>query len=64
MILTLVLTLGTVSNLLEVRTKDESDKGLTDWMIKTVHFWGETTIGTWKLDVRANVRMDYYSYTK
>ena len=42
---------GTVSNLTHYRLSDSyfKFKDLKDWTLMTLHLWGETAVGEWKL---------------
>lgn len=42
---------GTRSILLTRRERDQSPEGFQDWTLMTVHCWGESPIGTWKLEI-------------
>ncbi|XP_069393948.1 proprotein convertase subtilisin/kexin type 4-like isoform X3 [Paralichthys olivaceus] len=42
---------GTVSLLLDTRPNDASTAGLTNWIMMTVHCWGEQPQGLWTLQV-------------
>ncbi|ESN98256.1 hypothetical protein HELRODRAFT_84740 [Helobdella robusta] len=44
---------GTKSTLLSQRPKDTSAEGFTNWAFMTTHCWGESSTGTWKLEVTA-----------
>jgi hypothetical protein len=35
------INLGTMSQLLTIRSKDVSSEGFTNWKFSSVHFWGE-----------------------
>lgn len=41
--------------LLEERPDDDSDKGFVDWIITSVHNWGERPEGTWTFEVQIAV---------
>ncbi|XP_030832613.1 proprotein convertase subtilisin/kexin type 5 isoform X2 [Strongylocentrotus purpuratus] len=54
---------GTTSTLLSQRFKDRSRIGFKRWTLMSVHFWGESPIGTWRIQIgngeynALNVRM-------
>lgn len=41
---------GTISKLLSSRPKDMS-RLISNWTFSSVHFWGESPKGEWKLDI-------------
>jgi len=43
---------GTRSTLLARRVRDASTEGFNAWAFMTTHCWGESAIGTWRLEVR------------
>ena len=43
---------GTRSTLLPRRVRDTSGEGFTNWAFMTTHCWGESVVGTWRLEVR------------
>ena len=43
---------GTRSTLLARRIRDTSSEGFTNWAFLTTHCWGESVVGTWRLEVR------------
>lgn len=43
---------GTRSTLLARRVRDTSSEGFNNWAFMTTHSWGETAVGTWRLEVR------------
>lgn len=45
----LVSPSGTPSDLLLPRARDRKDSSFTDWPFMSVHFWGESAKGTWKI---------------
>ena len=47
---------GTLSQLLSSRRKDDDKLGLTGWDFMTVHLWGESPEGEWKLVFHHNNR--------
>lgn len=53
----LFVLIETVSDILEKRSKDSDTDGYKDWVIKSVHNWGENPRGKWKIEVKANVSM-------
>ena len=42
---------GTRSTLLARRVRDTSSEGFTNWAFLTTHCWGESVVGTWRLEV-------------
>ncbi|RXG58688.1 Furin-like protease 1, isoform 1-CRR, partial [Armadillidium vulgare] len=58
----LVSPAGTRSNLLAPRHRDNSRTGFHSWPFMTVHMWGESPLGIWKLEIHNNGI--YYSQNK
>lgn len=50
-VLRLVSPAGTVSLLANQRPKDLSTSGFSQWTFMTVRHWGESAIGTWRLEI-------------
>ncbi len=42
---------NTTSNLLEIRRFDQSQEGFSSWPFMSVHFWGESLLGLWRLEI-------------
>ena len=57
----LVSPSGTTTEILPPRASDRSVKGFSDWNFMTVHFWGEESYGTWKIEIYD--RSDQNMYT-
>lgn len=53
---------GTLSHLLEPRKNDKNPDGLFDWTIDTVHFWGESPVGEWQINVLNPVNNIFVTY--
>ena len=49
--LTLTSPSGTRSTLLFPRSRDNKDTTFDEWPFLSVHFWGESPVGTWTLEV-------------
>ncbi|KAG1652008.1 PC3-like endoprotease variant B [Nymphon striatum] len=54
----LVSPAGTVSTLLTRRSQDKSPNGFNNWTFTSVHFWGETPSGVWKLVLHDHSKRD------
>lgn len=53
---------GTRSTLLARRVRDTSSEGFNNWAFMTTHSWGETAVGTWRLEVRNGASVcEYFS---
>lgn len=50
--ITLTSPSGTSSNLLLPRTRDSEDDVIQNWPFLSVHFWGESPEGNWKLSIQ------------
>ncbi|KAK7601148.1 hypothetical protein V9T40_008589 [Parthenolecanium corni] len=53
----LISPVGTRSVLLTPRMRDSSRDGFQDWPFMTVHCWGESPLGTWKLELHNQGRL-------
>ena len=49
--ITLVSPAGTRSTLLFPRSRDHLANSFDEWPFLSVHFWGESPVGTWTLEV-------------
>lgn len=50
--ISLISPSGTVSHLLSPRIKDVDEDSFVQWPFLSVHFWGESPIGEWKLLIK------------
>ncbi len=50
-LMNLISPANTTSNLLEMRRFDQSQDGFKSWPFMSVHFWGESIAGLWKLEI-------------
>lgn len=50
-LINLISPSNTTSNLLELRKYDASLEGFKSWPFMSVHFWGESVVGLWRLEV-------------
>ena len=50
-LINLISPSNTTSNLLETRRFDQSQDGFSSWPFMSVHFWGESLAGLWRLEV-------------
>jgi furin len=50
----------TRSNLLEFRERDSSQNGFKSWPFMTVHYWGESINGLWKLEIINDNDLDVF----
>lgn len=47
--------------MMESRPLDKSDKGFTEWTIKSLQYWGEDPLGMWTVSIKDEVRNLLYT---
>ncbi len=50
-LINLISPSNTTSSLLELRRFDASLDGFKSWPFMSVHFWGESVVGLWRLEI-------------
>ncbi|CAG2112325.1 unnamed protein product, partial [Medioppia subpectinata] len=54
--ISLISPSGTITHLLFARPRDTDESSFTNWPFLSVHFWGESAVGKWKLIIQNDSR--------